>query len=101
MRNAVWCKPRHEKMTYQFQRITPECQKKLRLIELKGLASQLSKSTDCEDAFQLAEFCHSYANNFMRTPVPKDVLANAGSACAALMVAAMFMETVNDKGLMS
>lgn len=48
-------------MTYQFERFTPECQKKLRLIELTGLASQLSKSTDCQDAFQLAEFCHYYA----------------------------------------
>ena len=101
MRNAVWCKPRHEKMTYQFQRITPECQKKLRLIELKGLASQLSKSTDCEDAFQLAEFCHSYADNFIHASVPKDVLVDADGACTALMVAAMFMETVNDKGWMS
>jgi hypothetical protein len=88
-------------MTYQFQKITPECQKKLRLIELKGLASQLSKSTDWEDAFQLAEFCHSYADNFIHASVPKDVLADAGCACTALMVAAMFMETVNDKGLMS
>lgn len=88
-------------MTYQFERFTPECQKKLRLIELIGLASQLSKATDCEDAFRLAEFCHAYANNFMHAPVPKEVLANVGSACAALMVAAMFMETVNDKGLMS
>ena len=88
-------------MTYQFERFTPECQKKLRLIELQGLASRLSKSTDCEDAFRLAQFCHSYANNFMRAPVLKDVLANVGSACAALMVAAMFMETVHDKGLMS
>ena len=88
-------------MTYQFQIITPECQKKLRLIELQGLASQLSKTTDCEDAFQLAQFCHSYADNFIHATVPKDVLANAGSACAALMVAAMFIETINDKGLMS
>ena len=88
-------------MTYQFKRFTPECQKKLRLIELQGLASRLSKTIDCEDAFRLAELCHSYANNFMRAPVRKDVLANVGSACAALMVAAMFMETVNDKGLMS
>lgn len=88
-------------MTYQFQIITPECQKKLRLTELQGLASQLSKSTDCEDAFQLAEFCHSYADNFIHATVPKDVLANAGGACTALMVAAMLMETINDKGLMS
>jgi hypothetical protein len=88
-------------MTYQFQIITPECQKKLRLIELQGLASQLSKTTDCEDAFRLAQFCHSYADNFIDATVPKDVLANASSACAALMVAAMFMETINDKGLMS
>jgi hypothetical protein len=88
-------------MTYQFQRITPECQKKLRLTELQGLASKLSKTTDCEDAFQLAQFCHSYADNFIHATVPKDVLANAGSACAALMVAAMFMETINDNGLMS
>lgn len=88
-------------MTYQFQIITPECQKKLRLIELQGLASQLSKTTDCEDAFWLAQFCHSYADNFIDATVPKDVLANAGSACAALMVAAMFMETINDKGVMS
>ena len=88
-------------MKYQFQRITPECQKKLRLIELKGLASQLSKSTDWEDAFQLAEFCHSCADNFIHATVPKDVLVNAGGACTALMVAAMLMETINDKGLMS
>ena len=88
-------------MTYQFQKITPECQKKLRLIELQGLASQLSKTTDCEDAFRLAQFCHSYADNFIHATVPKDVLANAGSACTALMVAAMLMETINDKGLMS
>jgi hypothetical protein len=88
-------------MTYQFERFTPECQKKLRLIELQGLASKLSKTTDCEDTFQLAEFCHSYADNFIHAAVPKDVLADACSACAALMVAAMFMETINDKGLMS
>ena len=88
-------------MTYQFERFTPECQKKLRLIELTGLASQLSKSTDCEDAFHLAEFCHSYADNLIHATVPKDVLANVGSACAALMVAAMLIENINDKGLMS
>lgn len=88
-------------MKYQFQRITPECQKKLRLIELQGIASQLSEITDCEDAFRLAEFCHSYADNFIHATVPKDVLANAGGACTALMVAAMLMETINDKGLMS
>lgn len=83
-------------MTYQFERFTSECQKKLRLIELQGLASQLSKTTDCEDAFWLAQFCHSYADNFIDATVPKDVLANAGNACAALMVAAMYTESVND-----
>lgn len=88
-------------MTYQFQIITHECQKKLRLIELQRLASQLSKSTDCEDAFQLAEFCQSYADNLIHATVPKDVLANAGGACTALMVAAMLIENINDKGLMS
>ena len=88
-------------MTYQFERFTPECQKKLRLIELQGLGSRLSKTTDCEDAFMLAQFCHSYANNFIHAAVPHDVLANVGNACAGLMVAAMFMETVNDKGWMS
>lgn len=88
-------------MTYQFERFIPEWQSKLRLIELQGLVSQLIKTTDCEGTFRLAQFCHSYANNFMRAPVPKDVLANVGSACAALMVAAIFMETINDKGLMS
>lgn len=88
-------------MTYQFQIIAPECSKKLRLIELQGLASQLSKTTDCDDAFQLAQFCHSYADNFIHATVPKDVMSNAGGACTALMVAAMLMETINDKGLMS
>ena len=83
-------------MTYQFQTITPECQKKLRLIELQGLASQLSKSTDCKDAFQLAQFCYQFANKFINSGISKDVLDDACSACSALMVAAMFAEAVND-----
>ena len=83
-------------MTYQFQIITPECQKKLRLIELQGLASQLSKSTDCEDAFQLAQFCSQFATKFINSDISKDVLDNVCSACAALMVAVMYAELVND-----
>jgi hypothetical protein len=83
-------------MTYQFQRITPECQKKLRLIELQGLASQLSKTTDCEGAFQLAQFCSQFATKFINSGISKDVLDNVCSVCAALMVAAMYAELVND-----
>jgi hypothetical protein len=83
-------------MTYQFQIITPECQKKLRLIELQGLASQLSKSTDCEDAFQLAQFCFQLATKFINAGISKDVLGNVCSACAALMVAGMYTEAAND-----
>ena len=83
-------------MTYQFQRITTECQKKLRLIELQGLASQLSKTTDCEDAFQLAQFCSQFATKFINSGISKDVLDNVCSVCTALMVAAMFAEAVND-----
>ena len=84
-------------MTYQFERFTPECQKKLRLIELKGLASQLSGATDCEDAFQLAQFCSQFATKFINSGISKDVLDNVCSACAAVMVAAMFAEAVNDE----
>jgi hypothetical protein len=83
-------------MTYQFQRITPECQKKLRLIELKGLASKLSKTTDCEDAFQLAQFCSQLATKFINADISKDVLDRVCSACAALMVAGMHTEAAND-----
>lgn len=83
-------------MTYQFQIITPECQKKLRLIELQGLASQLSKTTDCEDAFHLAQFCSQFAYKFINSDISKDVLDDVCSVCAALMVAAMYAELVND-----
>ena len=84
-------------MTYQFQRVPPECQKKLRLIELHGIASQLSKTTDCEDAFRLAQFCSRFAAKFVNGGISKDVLDNVCSACAALMVAAMYTEAVNDR----
>ena len=83
-------------MTYQFQMITHECQKKLRLIELQGLASQLSKTTDCEDAFRLAQFCSQFATKFINADISKDVLDDVCSVCAAIMVAAMFAEAVND-----
>lgn len=83
-------------MTYQFQIITPQCQKKLRLTELQGLASQLSEMTDCEDAFRLAQFCSQFATKFINSGISKDVLDNVCSACAALMVAAMYTEAVND-----
>jgi hypothetical protein len=83
-------------MTYQFERFTPECQKKLRLIELQGLASQLSETTDYKDAFQLAQFCYQFATNFINSGISKHVLDDACSACSALMVAAMFTEAVYD-----
>lgn len=83
-------------MTYQFEKFTTECRKKLRLIELQGLASQLTKTTDCEDAFQLAQLCYQFATKFINSGISKDVLDNVCSACAALMVAAMFAEAVND-----
>ena len=83
-------------MTYQFQRITPKCQKKLRLIELQGLASKLSKTTDCEGAFQVAQFCSQFATKFINSGISKDMLDNVCSVCAALMVAAMYAELVND-----
>jgi len=56
-------------MTYQFERFTPECQKKIRLIELQGLASQLSETTDYKDAFQLAQFCYQFATNFINSGI--------------------------------
>jgi len=83
-------------MTYRFERFTPECRKRLRLIELQGLASQLSKTTDCEDAFRLAQFCSQFATRFINAGISIDVLDNVCSACAALMVAAMYTEAVND-----
>ena len=83
-------------MTYQFQRITAECSEKLRLIELQGLASKLSETTDCEDAFQLAQFCSQLATKFINAGISKDVLGNVCSACAALMVAGMYAEAAND-----
>lgn len=83
-------------MTYQFDNFTTECRKKLRLIELQGLASLLSKTTDCEDAFRLAEFCSQFATRFINAGISKDLLDNVCSACAALMVAAMYTEAVND-----
>jgi hypothetical protein len=83
-------------MTYQFEKFTPECRKKLRLIELQGLASQLSKTTDCEDAFRLAQFCSQFAIRFINSGISKDLLDHVCSACAALMVAALNTEAVND-----
>lgn len=83
-------------MTYQFENFTTDCRKTLRLIELQGLASQLSKTTDCEDAFRLAQFCSQFAAKFFNASISKDLLDNVCTACAALMVAAMYTEAVND-----
>ena len=83
-------------MTYKFKRFAPKCRKTLRLIELQGLASQLSKTTDCEDAFRVAQFCSQFATRFINAGISRDVLNNVYVACAALMVAAMYTEAVTD-----
>lgn len=82
-------------MTYRFQRITLEHQKKLRLVEIKNSAAKLGDATECDDAFHLFAFCQSYANNFLHGELSIDVLTNAIGACESLIAAAMQAEIAN------
>lgn len=89
-------------MTYQFKRFMPgigpeNCVKRLRLVELQGIATRLIGTTDCENAHWLAQLSSAYATAYIYADVSEEVLSGIDRVCHALMVAAMQAEALNDR----
>jgi len=89
-------------MTYQFEKFMLEIGpkdrvKRLRLVELQGIATRLIRTTDCENAHWLAQLCSAYATAYIYADVSEEVLAVIHRVCQALMVAAMHAEALNDR----